>query len=114
MYPVSLGYSEAINRIQKLLTNGHDAEALVTTAFTVEKTLRRTLRQLIVSAGFTSSAANRLVRNLRGLEAVEGNWDIYDPCQRKLSELVEQSDWTQFKQDFRQYVAATDVTSCNK
>lgn len=43
MYPVSIGYAGAIQRINDLMSNGHHAEALVTTAFTVEKTLRRTL-----------------------------------------------------------------------
>lgn len=97
MYPVSLGYETAIARIRNLLTNGHDTEALVTTVFTVEKTLRRTLRQLAVSAGFTSAIADRLIGNLRGLDAVKSNWDIYDPTQRKLSSLINPSDWKQFK-----------------
>ena len=41
MYPVKLGYAEAVQRINALIAHGHDAEALITTAFTVEKTLRR-------------------------------------------------------------------------
>lgn len=61
MYPVSIGYAGAIQRINELLRNGHDAEALVTTAFTIEKTLRRTLRQLVVSAGFRSTDADKIV-----------------------------------------------------
>jgi hypothetical protein len=97
MYPVKLGYSTATTRIGNLLNNGHDAEALVTTAFTVEKTLRRTLRQLVVSSGFTSTAADRLVGNLRGLEAVKNSWDIYDPLHRKLTDLLAQPDWKLFK-----------------
>jgi hypothetical protein len=47
MYPVTIGYAGAVQRINDLISNGHNAEALVTTAFTVEKTIRRTLRQLL-------------------------------------------------------------------
>ena len=44
MYPVSLGLDEALKRIDKLLTNGHSAEALLTAVFTLEKTMRRSLQ----------------------------------------------------------------------
>ncbi|GAB2627847.1 hypothetical protein GCM10027191_25980 [Novilysobacter erysipheiresistens] len=97
MYPIRLGYSTAKERIARLLENGHHAEALVTTVFTVEKTMRRTLRQLVVSAGFTSTIADRIIRNLRGLDAVKNNWDIYDPAHRKLTDLLPQTDWKLFK-----------------
>ena len=98
MYPVRLGYLTAISRITALLKNGHDAEALVAATFTVEKTLRRTLRELVISSGFASKIADRLVGNLRGLEAVKGSWDIYDPKSRKLTDLLCQEDWRLFKE----------------
>ena len=37
MYPVRLGYSVAVTRINNLLKNEHDAEALVTSVFTAKK-----------------------------------------------------------------------------
>lgn len=98
MYPVSLGYAVAIARIDALLQNGHDAEALVTSIFTVEKTLRRTLRQLVVSAGFPSTIADKIVGNLRGLEAVKNAWELYDPKHRKLTDLLSAVDWRVFKE----------------
>ena len=97
MYPVRLGYATAVKRIRRLLRNRHHAEALVSAVFMVEKTLRRTLRQLVVSAGFTSKMADRVVGNLRGLDAVKGSWDLYDPANRKLVDLLPSADWQTFK-----------------
>lgn len=97
MYPVRLGYSTAVARVKKLLGNGHHAEALVTAVFTVEKTLRRTLRQLVVSAGFSSSMADKIVSGLRGLDAVKENWVLYDPKNRKITALIPDAEWKTFK-----------------
>ena len=66
--------------------------------FTVEKTLRRTLRQLTVSAGFTSKQADKIVGNLRGLDAIKMSWDLYEPNNRLLTEIIPPDDWAQFKQ----------------
>lgn len=96
MYPISIGYAGALARIGNLVANGHHAESLVTSMFTVEKTLRRTLRQLIVSAGFSSEIADKLVGNLRGLDAVKSAWEFYDPRHRKLTTLVSAADWKVF------------------
>jgi hypothetical protein len=93
MYPVTIGYAGATQRINDLISGGHHAEALVTTAFTVEKTLRRTLRQLVVSAGFISPYAEKIVRSLGGLAAIKDAWETYDPRHRKLTDLVAQADW---------------------
>lgn len=97
MYPVRLGYATATARIGTLIQNGHDAEALVTSMFTAEKTLRRTLRQLVVSAGFMSTMADKIVGGLRGLDAVKNAWELYDPKHRKLTDLIAQADWKAFK-----------------
>lgn len=96
MYPVSIGYAGALSRINALSANGHHAEALVTTTFTVEKTLRRTLRQLVISAGFPSAMADKIVGNLRGLDAIKNAWELYDPRHRKLTDLLPQADWKTF------------------
>ena len=98
MYPVKLGYSTAISRINALTANGHHAEALVTSAFTAEKTLRRTLRQLVVSAGFPSRIADKVIGGFRGLEAVKNAWELYDPKHRKLTDLLAQVDWKALKE----------------
>lgn len=97
MYPVTLGYAAAVQRMQAMNANGHHAEALVAVAFTVEKTLRRTLRQLIVSAGFPSRLAEKLVGNFRGLDAIKTAWEYYDPKHRALLEVIDQADWNAFK-----------------
>jgi len=97
MYPVNLGYDVAVQRMQAMSANGHHAEALVAVAFTVEKTLRRTLRQLVVSAGFPSTLAEKLVNNLRGLDAIKKAWEFYDPRNRPLLQVVNQADWDVFK-----------------
>lgn len=96
MYPVKLGYETAISRINKLMKNGHHPEALVTSMFTVEKTLRRTLRQIVVSAGFASKNADKVVGNLRGLHALKSAWELYEPNNKKLSEIIPQDDWKLF------------------
>ncbi len=62
MYSVTLGFDSAIDRIQSLPDSGFSSEALVTSVFTAEKTLRRTLRQLMVSSGFISTQAVSLQR----------------------------------------------------
>lgn len=97
MYPVSLGYSVAKQRITALLNNGHDAEALVTSAFTVEKTLRRTLRQMIVSAGFPSRIADKMLASHNGLNRLKEAWELYDPKHRTLSTIIGSADWQTFK-----------------
>lgn len=95
MYPVGIGYAGAVQRINDLINHGHNAEALVTTAFTVEKTIRRTLRQLVVSAGFRSVDAEKIVKGLGGLERLKDTWELYDPKHRKLPPLIG-ADWATF------------------
>jgi hypothetical protein len=98
MYPISLGYQAAVARIKSLLSSGHETEALVTSVFTAEKTLRRTLRQIVVSAGFISKVGDKIVGNLRGLEAIKNGWDLYDPHNRKLTDLISGADWKSIKE----------------
>lgn len=97
MYPVSLGYGIAKQRIGDLMKNGHHAEALVTTTFTVEKTLRRTLRHVVVSCGFQSTIAAKIVDGLRGLDAIKRAWELYDPRHRALPAIVG-NDWITIKE----------------
>lgn len=101
MYPVTIGYAGAVKRLTDLTNNGHHAEALVTTAFTVEKTLRRTLRQIVVSAGFRSTMAEKIVKDLRGLDAIKKAWQLYDPEHRTLPAIVGNAEWTIFQEAAR-------------
>ena len=88
MYPLKLGYDAAKKRIDSLTKNGHHSESLVTSVFTAEKTIRRTLRQLMVSAGFKSSIVNKMIRRLNGINQLIDAWELYDPKHRKLTEIV--------------------------
>ena len=88
MYSVRLGYSTAKARINRLLKNGHKAEALVASVATVEKTFRRVLLQTVVSAGFTREDADKLVKQIRGFDGIKQQWNLFDPCNRKLVDIV--------------------------
>jgi len=88
MYPVSLGYGEAVKRIRALLKNGHSSEALLTCVFTIEKTAYRTLRMLVVSAGFPSVQADILMKSFRGFENIKGVWQCFDPAHEGLAEFI--------------------------
>jgi hypothetical protein len=93
MYPVKLGFDAAIVRLESLLKYEFFSESLVTTVFTVEKTLLRTLRQLIISTGFSSNITNLMLKTIRGLEAIKKNWEFFDPAHRKLTEIIPERDW---------------------
>ena len=97
MYPVKLGFDEAIERINKLASNGHHTESLVTSVFTVEKTLRRTLKLLIISCGFKSTIADKIINSLKGLDAMKNAWEYYDPNHMKLLDIINQADWKTIK-----------------
>ncbi len=79
MYPVRLGFDSAKLRINKLMINGHHAEALLTSGFTFEKIIHRTLKQLIVSAGFRNSDADLLLKQIRGFNKQKEIWCCFDP-----------------------------------
>jgi hypothetical protein len=92
MYPPTLGFEQAKQRIKSLVDNGFYSEALVTSAFTAEKMLRRTLRQIIVSAGFTSKHADDLL-NSSGLQAIKKQWAVYEPNHKTLIQVVGNDVW---------------------
>ena len=93
MYPVKFGYEDAVKRVRKLIKNGHDAEALLTAMFTVEKTLYRTLRQLVLSSGFPSTQADVLMSKFKGIENIKSVWSCFDPRHEKLSDFMKQGTW---------------------
>lgn len=90
MYPVKFGYNDAVKRVRALIKNGHHAEALLTAMFTVEKTLYRTLRQLVVSSGFPSTQADVLMGKFKGIENIKSVWSCFDPKHKKLSDFTKQ------------------------
>lgn len=93
MYSVRLGYDTARRRIDRLLQNGHKAEALVAAVATVEKTLRRTLVQIVVSAGFTREDAEKLVRQMRSFDSIKQHWSLFDPHNRNLVDVIGNQNW---------------------
>lgn len=91
MYPVKFGYNDAVKRVCALIKNGHVAEALLTAMFTVEKTLYRTLRQLVISSGFPSTQADVLMGKFKGIENIKSVWSCFDPKHQKLSDFIKPS-----------------------
>lgn len=87
MYPVSFGYDEAVRRIQALIANGHDAEALLTSVFTLEKTIRRMLRFYAVRRGFTSKQSELLFAKM-GFHQLKDVWSCFEKDNRSLSDTV--------------------------
>jgi len=93
MYSVRLGFDSAKKRIKKLITNGHHAEALLTSVFTFEKTIHRTLKQLIVSAGFKNKDAKKLLKQIQGFKKQKEIWSCFDPNGKNLPEIIGNKHW---------------------
>lgn len=96
MYPVRLNFEQVLQRIEALLNNGHHAEALVTSMFTLEKLIKRSLRRAIVARGFSITQSNKiLARN--GFDALVAQWDVFDRRHRTLPSIL-QAEWSNVKQ----------------
>ncbi len=98
MYSVRLGHTVAIRRLEKLVRNGHHAEALVTSVFTIEKVFRRTLKELIISAGFTSKSASTLIKKFDGFSKISDVWSCFDPEEQALPEILGNNHWQHIPQ----------------
>lgn len=92
MYPVSLGYDGAVGRINSLISNGHHAEALVTSVFTLEKTIRRSLKIAIHARGFSMKQSGRLIEK-KGFDDLKNIWDIFEKNYRPLPVFIGIRDW---------------------
>ena len=92
LYPISLGFDEAVNRIETLLKNGHDAEALVTSVFTLEKTMRRSLKIAILARGFSLKQSQRFTER-KGFGELKEMWDLFDKEHRTLPIFIGNQDW---------------------
>lgn len=97
MYSARLGYENAIKRINRLIENKHYSEAFVVTVFTIEKTLRRTLNQLIVSSGFSTEISKKILAKIKGIEYIKENWIFYDPKHRRLLDIIGDDNWSKIK-----------------
>lgn len=93
MYPVRLGFGTAKSRIRRLMKNGHHAEALLTSVFTFEKIIHRTLKQLVVSAGFKNADADRLLKQIQGFKKQKEIWTCFDPEGRALPAIIGNTHW---------------------
>jgi hypothetical protein len=98
MYPLRMPYRKVRSRLRNLVEDGYASEALVTSVFTAERLLRRTLVQLVVSAGFTSNDAFRVVQKMNGLMAVKEAWSLYDPKSRTLVQVIGNATWQQLQE----------------
>lgn len=92
MYSVNLGFNEAIDRIESLLKNEHNAEALVTSVFTLEKTMRRSLKIAILARGFSLKQSQRLTER-KGFNDLKSMWDLFDKDYRSLSIFIGEDFW---------------------
>lgn len=92
MYPVKLGFDEALRRIDSLIANGHKAEALVTTVFTFEKTIKRALKCMAIRRGFTSQHADILFKN-SGFKNLQDFWPAFDPHGESLNKILGNQAW---------------------
>ncbi|RWO22166.1 hypothetical protein [Mesorhizobium sp.] len=93
MYPIRIGFDQALERIESLLRNGHDAEALVTSMFTLEKLIKRSLRKAIVARGFTREQADTILGR-DGFDSLKEKWPVFERQHRTLQEILDQN-WQQ-------------------
>lgn len=93
MYPVRLGFKTAKKRIRNLIQNGHNAEALLTSVFTFEKIIHRTLKQLMVSAGFRNKDAKKILEQVKGFKNQKEIWSCFDPQGRNLPAVIGNKHW---------------------
>lgn len=97
MYSLRKPYKWVRERLDDLPSKILPSEAFVLTCFMVEKILRRTLLQLMVSAGFTTEQAIEVCRNIRGLDIIKKHWKYYDPNNRSLTDIIDNVDWEVIK-----------------
>lgn len=92
MYPVRLQFDKAVSRIDRLNRNGHHAEALVTSVFTLEKIVRRGLRFTISARGFSARQADLLLERT-GFKDLRKLWPIFERTHRPLPDFIGNRDW---------------------
>jgi hypothetical protein len=74
------------------MRHGHHAEALVTSVFTLEKTIRRSLRSAIIARGFTGKQADQLLSR-KGFEELKSIWEVFEKNHNSLPKFVGNQHW---------------------
>jgi hypothetical protein len=92
MWVQTLGLDEAMKRIKALLENGHSAEAMVTSIFTLEKLIKRATRRVIRQSGKSVEESKRLV-DKPGFDELCKLWAKYDPDGEGPEALISAADW---------------------
>lgn len=92
MYSVRLGCDEALSRIKKLQKNDHHAEALITSVFTLEKIIKRSLLYFVIARDFTSKHADLLLDE-KGFDQLKTLWPCFEYHHRTLAESVGNNEW---------------------
>jgi hypothetical protein len=118
MYPARIDFQNVIERIEALLRNGHHAEALVTSMFTMEKLIRRSLRIAIVARGFSQDQAN-IIFGRNGFDDLEKKWPVFDRYHRDLHTVLD-ADWQsvveakKMRNNFVHGHSVYDLAECEK
>src|SRR5690348_7325624 len=86
MYPVKLSFAKVIRRIKALLSD-HPAEALVTSMFTFEKLVKRSIRRSIVARGFTVEQAEILLARAQ-FDDLKRMWEVFECNHQRLPEIL--------------------------
>ena len=92
MYPVKQSFVEVDNQLNALINNGHHSEALLASVFTMEKTIRQTLRFCALNRGFTSKQCDQIFRNM-GFNDMTRVWPVFERDYRTLPEFVGNNVW---------------------
>jgi len=93
MYPLKWRYKRVRGRLDEISQWATAGEAYVLTVFLTEKTIRRTLVQLVIWKGNTPANAFKTVEDLRGIWAVKKAWKKYDPKARSLKDIIGNKNW---------------------
>jgi hypothetical protein len=93
MYSIKWGYTKARSRLDEIAVWALPSERFLLAMFMIEKLLRRTLVQIVISAGFATDEAFRIVGGLRGVETLKEHWKRYDPRSRTLVDVIGNDSW---------------------
>jgi hypothetical protein len=118
MYPVRLSFESVLRRIEKLLANGHAAEALVTSVFTFEKLVKRCLRRSIVARGFTLRQAEILLDRAQ-FDTLTRIWEVFECDHKRLPAILGRywqdiPDAKSMRNDFVHGNAVYDLDDCSE
>jgi len=96
MYQINAGLLSAKAKINQLTSHGHHAESMIVMVFIVEKTIRRTLIQIVISAGFKSKNAKQIVKKIN-FSSINDYWMFFDPFEKPLKDVISSLDYNAIK-----------------